>query len=162
MADDEKRAGSAQGVLEASPRGVDLVVAGLIAFGVYHLALGLFMVVAPGSFFTEIGPFGAQNDHYIRDTATFNFAFGVGLLAAVRRPSWRVPVLAVVLIQFVLHAVNHLVDIGEAEPESVGVVDFVALLVGAALLAGLLVAARREAAAGAPGRLMTGGRPPSR
>ncbi len=121
------------------------MVAGLIAFGVYHLALALFMAVAPGTFFEEIGPFGAQNDHYIRDTATFNLAFGAALLAAIRYQSWRVPVLALVVVQFALHAINHLVDIGEADPEWVGVADFVSLTVATVLLAGLLREAWRDA-----------------
>ena len=130
-----------------APEGVGVVVAGLLAFGVYHVALGVFMAAAPGTFFEQIGPFGVQNDHYIRDAATYNLAFGAALLAAVRYRSWCVPVLAVVLAQFALHAVNHLVDIGEAEPESIGVVDFVSLSVGTLLLAGLLLAAARR-----PGR----------
>jgi peptidoglycan/LPS O-acetylase OafA/YrhL len=125
--------------------GSRLVVVGLIAFGVYHVALALFMAVAPGTFFGEVGPFGVQNDHYIRDTATFNLAFGAALLAAVRYRSWRVPVLALVLVQFALHAINHLVDIGEADPEWVGVADFISLTVATALLAGLLRDAWRDA-----------------
>ena len=90
-----------------------------IVFGVlaaYHLALGLLMVVAPKVFFDQIGPFGARNDHYIRDVATFYLAFGVGLALAVRRPSWRVPVVAVVALQYVFHVVNHLVDVSKADP----------------------------------------------
>ena len=124
-----------------------MVTAGLLAFALYHLALGAFMVVAPGAFFEEIGPFGVRNDHYIRDTATFSMALGAALLAAVRYRSWRVPVLAVVLSQFSLHTVNHLVDIDEAEPGWVGVADFVSLAVGTLLLAALLVSAVRDSRA---------------
>jgi hypothetical protein len=144
MDDRQTGANARRGTGAAWTGSTDIVGVGLIAFGVYHLALGIFMVVAPGTFFTEIGPFGVQNDHYIRDAATFNLAFAAVLLAAARYRSWRVPVLVVVLVQFALHTVNHLVDIGEAQPESIGVVDFVALLVGTALLAGLLRAAWRE------------------
>lgn len=140
--------------------GIDLLAAGLVALGVYHLALGVFMVVAPGTFFAEIGPFGVQNDHYIRDTATFNLAFAAALLAAVRHRTWRVPVLVVLLVQFALHTVNHLVDIGEAEPEAIGVVDFVSLLVGSLLIAGLLVLAHHESGA-AKARPAEPGRRPS-
>jgi hypothetical protein len=49
------------------------------------------------------------------------------------------------VLHFAFHAVNHLVDIGEADPESVGVVDFVMLTVGALTLAWLLARAVREA-----------------
>jgi hypothetical protein len=144
MADRESAAHTRRAAEERGGRGLDLVSAGLLAFGAFHLALGLFMVVAPGTFFTEIGPFGVQNDHYIRDTATYNLAFGAVLLAAVRYPSWRVPVLAVVLVQFALHTVNHLVDIGEADPEAVGVLDFAGLLVATVLLAGLALRVMRR------------------
>jgi hypothetical protein len=144
MADQESGTPTPKVTAVRGRRGLDLVSAGLIGFGVYHLALGIFMVLAPGTFFTEVGPFGVQNDHYIRDTATYNLAFGAVLLAAVRYASWRVPVLAAVVLQFALHTVNHLVDIGEAEPEAVGILDFFGLLVATALLAGLLLRAARR------------------
>jgi hypothetical protein len=46
-------------------------------------------------------------------------------------------------VWFGAHAVNHLVDIGEAEPEWVGPVDFVVLLAVALVLAYLTVVAAR-------------------
>lgn len=119
-------------------------MAGLALFGAYHLLLALFMVLAPGSFFTQVGPFGVRNDHYIRDVATYDAAVGAALLLASRRPGWRVPVLALVFGQFVLHALNHLVDIGAAHPASAGTVDFALLTAGAVLLALLLRRAARE------------------
>ncbi len=128
--------------------GERLLVVGLVAYGLYHLALGLLMVIAPGTFFAEIGPFGVQNDHYIRDTATYNLAAAAVLFAAARLRSWRVPVLVFLLIQFAFHSINHLVDIDEATPESLGVADFVGLLAGTALLALLLLMARRSARTG--------------
>jgi presenilin-like A22 family membrane protease len=115
----------------------DLVGLGLVAFGLYNLALSLFMVVAPGAFYSLIGPFGPRNDHYIRDNATFGLALGVATLIAVRLERWRVPVLVILAVQFTLHAVNHLVDIGTAHPVSAGPVDFALITLGA-LLAALL------------------------
>ena len=120
------------------------LVVGLAAFAVYHVAIGLLMVVDPTTFFERIGPFGDLNEHYIRDTATYNFAFAAGFAVAVFRPGWRLPVLVVATLQFVLHTVNHLVDIDEATPQAVGVIDFVSLLVATALLAILLVLALRR------------------
>lgn len=122
--------------------------AALIVIGAYHLSLGALMVLAPDTFFAQIGPFGVQNDHYIRDTATYNLAAAAVLFAAARLRSWRVPVLTFLVIQFALHSINHLVDIDEATPESLGVADFVGLLAGTVLLALLLLAARRSARAG--------------
>lgn len=118
--------------------------AGLLALGLYQLALGLFMVLAPGTFFMDLGPFGARNDHYIRDNATWELALAVGALAAVAWRSWRVPVLAIATVHFALHAINHLVDVDEATPAWVGVADLVLLALGAALLALLWRRARNQ------------------
>jgi hypothetical protein len=100
---------------------------GLIAFAAYHFAIAALMVFAPHTFFTDIGPFGTQNDHYLRDTATFNVAFGAALLIAYRRVAWRTPVLCCIALQFALHALNHLVDIGGAHPHWLGPADFISL-----------------------------------
>jgi peptidoglycan/LPS O-acetylase OafA/YrhL len=121
-----------------------VVVVGCGAFAVYHLVLALFMAVAPRAFFTDIGPFGTLNTHYIRDTATFNAAIGVALAIAVRRPSWRVPVLALTTLQFALHSVNHLIDIGRAHPAWTGWFDFFSLTLATVALAWLLRAALAE------------------
>lgn len=127
----------------AAPEGagagrVDLVGIGLWAFGLYQVALGLFMVVAPGTFFEEVGPFGTRNDHYIRDDATFELPLGLLFIVAAGRPSWRVPALAFGTLHWALHSINHLVDIGDADPSWIGVFDFVALAAGTAVLAFLL------------------------
>jgi hypothetical protein len=122
------------------------VLAGLTWFAVYHIALAIFMAAAPHAFFKAVGPFGAFNSHYIRDTASFEAALGLGLLIAIRRPSWRVPVLAVVTVQFALHSANHLLDIGKAHPHWTGYFDFFSLLVSTALLAWLWRAAARAPA----------------
>jgi hypothetical protein len=110
---------------------------GLIAFAAYHFAIAALMVFAPHTFFTAIGPFGVQNDHYLRDTATFNVAFGVSLAIAYRRVRWRTPILCCVALQFALHAINHLVDIGSADPRWLGPADFISLALATAALAWL-------------------------
>lgn len=121
-----------------------VLVIALIVIGAYHLALGALMVLAPDTFFEEIGPFGAPNDHYIRDVATYNLAAGAVALVAIRRPSWRLPVLVFLVLQFALHTINHLVDIDEADPEAVGVFDFASLAIATALLALLITRARER------------------
>jgi len=123
------------------------IKAGLVVFGGYLVALSLFAAVAPGTFFDEIGPYGVQNDHYIHDVAAFQGAVGIFMLLAVRRPSWRVPALAVATLQFALHTVSHLVDIGDADPEWLGVAEAIALVLGTAVLAWLLWRANRPVAA---------------
>ena len=127
----------------------DAVSAGVAILGVYNIALALFMAVAPHAFYAKVGPFGVRNDHYIRDTATFSAAIGIGLLIALRRPSWRVPMLAVSTVQFALHAVNHLVDINKAHPSWNGYFDFFSLAAATLALAWLLRAALSESSAAA-------------
>jgi hypothetical protein len=118
-------------------RGLSLLDLGLLAIAAYHFAIAALMVLAPHTFFSSIGPFGTQNDHYLRDTATFELAFGVSLLIAYRRPSWRTPVLFCVTLQFALHALNHLADIGAAHPHWIGPFDFASLALTTAALAWL-------------------------
>jgi hypothetical protein len=113
----------------------------LIAFALGQLLLGLLLWLTPGFFYDEIGPFGARNDHYMGDVATFYLALGAVALVAVRRVSWRVPVLALALVQYALHSLNHLIDIGESDPGWIGPADFVSLTLTAALLGWML---RRE------------------
>jgi hypothetical protein len=127
----------------ASGRATDTALrVGLLAFAVYHLALAAFMAIAPHAFFTSLGPFDAYNSHYIRDTATFEAALGVGFAVAITRPSWRVPVLAITAVQFALHTINHLVDADSAHPAWTGWFDFVSLLAATGLLLVLLARAR--------------------
>jgi hypothetical protein len=92
----------------------------LIVFGVYSVLVGLFMFVAPGTFFDTLGNFGARNDHYIFDNATFEFPLGLMMLAAVRLPSWRVPALAFATVQWGLHALSHIVDPHHAAGDAIG------------------------------------------
>jgi hypothetical protein len=75
------------------------------------------------------------------DLATFYLALGAVALVAVRRASWRVPVLVFALIQYALHSLNHLIDIGESDPSWLGPANFVSLALTTLLLAWLL---RRE------------------
>jgi hypothetical protein len=123
----------------------DVLAVGVGVLAVYHLALALFMAVAPHSFHTSIGPFGPPNDHYVRDAATYAAALGAGLAIAVRRSSWRVPLLAVTTIQFALHSANHLLDIGKAHPAWTGYFDFFSLAASTLLLVWLLRLALEQA-----------------
>jgi hypothetical protein len=117
--------------------GLGVLRLGLLAFAAYHFAVAALMVFAPHAFFSDIGPFGVQNDHYLADTATFNLAFGATLLVAYRRPSWRTPILFCVTLQFALHTINHLVDIGDAHPHWLGPFDFASLALATVALAWL-------------------------
>jgi hypothetical protein len=114
---------------------------GIGAFAVIELLLAAFTAVSPHVFYTAIGPFGVFNAHYLRDVASFEGAMGLALLVAVLRPSWRVPVLALTTVQFALHSLNHLIDIGKAHPRWTGYFDFFSLAAATVLLAWLWRAA---------------------
>jgi hypothetical protein len=110
---------------------------GIGAFAVLQLALAAWMAVAPHSFYAALGPFDVYNGHYIRDVASFYAALGAGLAISLRRPSWRVPALAITTVQYGLHSVNHLFDIANAHPQWTGYLDFFSLAAATLLLAWL-------------------------
>ena len=131
----------------------------LVVLGLVQAASGALALVAPGTFYDEIGHYGVENSHYVGDVGAFVLAFGVAVLVAVRRPSWRVPVLALGALWSGLHALNHAFDVGQARSDARGILDTVYIGVGALLFAYLVWAASRlQAAAGVTG----GGREESR
>jgi hypothetical protein len=115
----------------------------LLVFGAVQIALGLALWLAPGEFYEEVGPYGPRNDHYMADLATFYLALGAGALVAVVRARWRAPVLAVAFVQYVLHSLNHLIDIGEADPGWLGPANLISLAATALLLGWMLRVAMR-------------------
>lgn len=116
----------------------------LALFGAAQLVLGLLLWLTPGFFFDEIGPYGVRNDHYMGDLATWYLALGAAALVAVREVRWRVPVLALAFIQYALHSLNHLIDIGDAHPEWLGPANFVSLVLTTVLLAWMLNGEREQ------------------
>jgi hypothetical protein len=120
------------GATRTRSRFVDVV---LIAFGVYSVLLGLFMMLAPRAFFDTLGAFGPRNDHYIFDSASFELLLGLLLLAAVRWPTWRVPALSFAVVHWALHALSHIIDTHHADGTAVGLLEFAGLALGTVLLA---------------------------
>jgi peptidoglycan/LPS O-acetylase OafA/YrhL len=121
-----------------------LILLGLLLFGLPSLLLGLAMAFAPSAFFELVGPYGVRNDHYIHDTASFQVALAVMLLAGLFRPRWRVPALIANAIQWGLHSISHLIDIANADPTWIGYLDALVLPAGTALLVLLAVSASRQ------------------
>lgn len=111
-----------------------LVGVALVAFGAYSVLLGLFMLVAPGEFWSTLGAFGPRNDHYIFDNASFELPLGLLLLAAVRWQGWRVPALAFATAHWALHSLSHLIDTDHAKGHTVGWLEFAGLAVGTVVL----------------------------
>ena len=117
----------------------------LALLGAYHLLLGVAMVAAPRTFFDDVATYGAFNDHYIRDVASFYLALGVVMLVAVAKVSWQTPLLAFATLQYALHLVNHLWDVSDTDPGWLGPANAVALALIGALLFWLLRGGRERA-----------------
>jgi hypothetical protein len=97
----------------------------------YHVGLGVMQLLAPGTFFEEIGNYGIENSHYIGDVGAFTLAFGVALAIAVVRPAWRAPLLWLGALWYGFHAINHAFDTGEAKSEARGWSDTLLIAFGA-------------------------------
>ena len=113
------------------------------ALAVFHVGEGLWMEFSPDSFFDVIGQYGLENTHYVGDVGAFVLGYGIALMIAVARPSWRTPLLAVGALWYAFHALNHLFDIDEARSDGRGISDTVLLALGSAALAWLAAASDR-------------------
>jgi hypothetical protein len=107
----------------------------LALLGAINAGLGALALIAPDTFFDQIGKYGVENSHYVGDVGAFTLAYGLALLVAIRVPSWRVPVLALGAIWFGFHALNHAFDTGQARSEARGWGDTIAIAAGGLLLA---------------------------
>lgn len=122
--------------------------AALIVLGVLQVASGALALVAPGTFFDEIGRYGVENQHYVGDVGAFVLAFGIAVLIAAQRPAWRVPVLVLGALWYGLHAINHAFDVGDARSDARGVVDTLYIGLGGLLYTYLAWAAAKLQASG--------------
>lgn len=127
-------------------------VALIAVFAAVALGTSLWMVVAPRSFFANIGPFGVFNGHYLRDVAAFQAGIGAALLASIWLRELRSGAVAALLGATALHTFNHWVDVRAAHAGSnADVVDAV-LLTCTTLLVAWLFASTLRPVAGSAGR----------
>jgi hypothetical protein len=115
----------------------------LVVLGILQVASGALALVAPDTFFDEIGRYGVENEHYVGDVGAFVLAFGIAVLIAAERRSWRVPVLVLGALWYGFHAINHAFDVDEARSDARGIVDTVYIGIGALLFVYLAWAAAR-------------------
>lgn len=133
--DDAQPARSKTTVATVSHAGREtLVGVGVVAFSLVNVALAAALAFAPHAFFEDVGPYGVRNDHYMRDLATFYAALGIVGLVAYRRVSWRTPVLWLLALEYSLHTVNHLADVGDAHPRWLGPANLASLAIAAVAL----------------------------
>jgi hypothetical protein len=95
------------------------------------VATGLLALIAPDTFFDQIGHYGVENSHYVGDVGAFMLAFGVAVGIAVVRPAWRAPILWLGALWYGFHAINHAFDTAEAKSEARGWGDTLAIAFGA-------------------------------
>lgn len=103
----------------------------------YHVLSGGLALLAPGTFFEQIGLYGEENRHYVGDVGAFVLAFGIALGIAVVRPAWRAPLLWLGALWYGLHALNHAFDVGEARSALRGWADTLLIALGALVSAWL-------------------------
>ena len=110
----------------------------LVSYGIYSVALGVFMMLLPVAFFNTLGVFGARNTHYIFDKVFKRYSslpLGLLLLATMRWSTWRVPALAFATAHWALHALSHLIDTDHHTGAWVGYLEFAGLALSTVLLA---------------------------
>jgi len=129
----------------------------LVVIAAYHVVQGLLALLAPDTFFEEIGSYGVENSHYVGDVGAFVLAFGVAVGIAVVRPAWRAPLLWLGALWYGFHAVNHAFDTGEARSEARGWSDTLLIAFGALASAWLARVAERLPGDGAHGTHPEGG-----
>ena len=61
----------------------------LLVIAAWHVVTGGMALVAPDTFFDQIGHYGIENSHYVGDVGAFMLAYGVAVAIAIWRASWR-------------------------------------------------------------------------
>jgi hypothetical protein len=120
----------------------------LVVIAAYHIVIGLLALVAPDTFFDQIGHYGIENSHYVGDVGAFILALGVAVGISIWRASWRAPILWLGALWYGFHAINHVFDTGEAKSEGRGWGDSLAIAFGGAAAAWLARVSERLNAVG--------------
>jgi hypothetical protein len=119
----------------------------LVVIAAWHVVTGGMALVAPDTFFDQIGHYGIENSHYVGDVGAFMLAYGVAVAIAVVRPAWRAPILWLGALWYGFHAINHAFDTGEAKSEARGWSDTLLLAFGGVAAAWLARVSERMNAA---------------
>jgi hypothetical protein len=102
----------------------------LVVIAIWHIVTGGMALVAPDTFFDQIGHYGIENSHYVGDVGAFMLAYGVAVAIAIVRPAWRAPILWLGAFWYGFHAINHAFDTGEAKSEARGWSDTLLIAFG--------------------------------
>jgi hypothetical protein len=100
----------------------------LAVLGATQLGIAAWMAFFPHSFHDSLGSFGTFNVHYINDAASMNAGIGALLLAAARWEALRPGAFFGGAFFFGFHAINHWVDVNDANGDLfVGLFDAISL-----------------------------------
>jgi hypothetical protein len=87
---------------------------GLAIGGIFNLANALWMLLDPAGWYVglpaAVPDTGPLNEHFVRDIGSAFTVMGAGMLLAAFRPILRAPLLALVSLFYVLHALVHVTD----------------------------------------------------
>ncbi len=114
--------------MPSSSSRVDLVSVIILAgFGVFTVVLGLWALVAPVSFFDNIGHFEPYNRHFLHDVGAFQIGLGAAaLFALVWRGDSMLAVLGGVAAGATAHEIAHIADSGiggrDSDPYTLGLI----------------------------------------
>jgi hypothetical protein len=133
----DSRPGLSEGALKAI----------LAVIAAWHVVTGGMALVAPDTFFDQIGHYGIENSHYVGDVGAFMLAFGVAVAISIWRASWRAPILWLGALWYGFHAINHAFDTGEAKSEARGWSDTLLIAFGGVAAAWLARVSERLNAA---------------
>lgn len=115
-----------------------------VGFGLVLIATAAWMGFDPAGFYESVATFGPESDHFVRDLATYTAPLGVALLVAAFRVTWRLPVLALGLLQNGLHIVSHVVDLDTAATTTLGIGTLVGLSILEVVMIALVGAVIRD------------------
>ncbi len=93
---------------------VDLATAVILVAGATQVASGVLAFLAPGAFYDLVASYPPENRHFIKDLGSWQIGLGGLALYGARRADWRVPLLGLLALQYVLHTVSHVIDAGDA------------------------------------------------
>ena len=114
--------------MQRSASRVDLVSVIIVGgFGVFTVVLGFWAMIAPVSFFDNIGHFEPYNRHFLHDVGAFQIGLGAAALFAV---AWRgdalLAVLGGVAAGATAHEIAHIADHGiggrDSDPYTLGLI----------------------------------------
>ena len=121
--------------MQPSSSHVDLVSTLVVAaFGMFTLVTGVWALVAPVSFFDNIGHFEPYNRHFLHDVGAFQIGLGAAaLFALVWRGDAVLAVLGGLAAGATAHEIAHIADAGiggrDSDPYTLGLIAAVLVAV---------------------------------